>query len=73
MATRFAVTAGQLATLHTTHYGKVPVKVLEVLPPDGRKRLTTRALYVVTARKHRQYPVGSRGEVSPFFLTPRRS
>lgn len=73
MATRFDLAPGDLATLHTTHFGKVPVKVVAIRPPDGKKQLTTRAEYVVTARKHRQYPVGSRGEVSPFFLKRRTS
>lgn len=69
--TRFAVAAGDLADLDTTHFGKVAVRVIAIHPPDGVKQLTTRAEYVVTARKNRFYPVGSRGTVSPFYLIPR--
>jgi hypothetical protein len=72
MATRFAVTEGQLATLHTTWFGKVSVRVLEMRPRDGVARLTTRALVEVTARKNRFFPRKLRREVSPFFLSPRR-
>ena len=71
-APRFAVTAGDLATLHTTHFGKVPVRILELRPRDDVKQLTTRALVEVTARKNRHLPRGMRKEVSPFFLSPRR-
>lgn len=67
----FNISVGDRATLHTAHYGKVPVKVVAIRPRDGKKQITTRAEYVVTARKHRFYPCGTRGEVSPFFLSRR--